>query len=1018
MIRILFSFKLLMLLANLGFAQSQIRVDELSTENGLPSNGIKGMQWDENTGFLWIATEAGIARYNGIDLKVFTKENTPNLSERMLFMVRNQSGKLFTADQWGYTFTISKNKLVFLGHLGKDDPLLFKLFLLSTTDRLLQERSIKSRRHYFVPYLKEAVINDTTVYLLAYSRLIKFTLNTERLVNIRGIEEPALQLFKIRNAVFIAGESRILYNVDTDLNRASRMKVKDANGKDFDLRPYLKFIFWQTGMDNPVIIIEDKAFLLLHHKDELRLEEIASEVPTNAYISVVQYSAKRKLLFIGTESKGIFVINEKRIRQIKRDDAGLKERNAYYGQVELNDGRILTNQGHIIGGKSTDPSELPISSFHISAIKTNDSLLWYSAQNPAKERTNLFQYNYSSGKVKVYDKYITSSHLSLVATGGNTYLAREDGIAVIKGDQFNYVYKFPGNIKQIIYTMLEFEKGKLLIATCNGLSLFNTANNKMDTIFQVKGFCVRSIWKFGDYVFFGTYGKGFYIMKDGKVKPMPLDKNKFLLYAHCFIADRMGYVWISTNRGLFKVMLKELVQAFEKDITQVYYHYYGKHDGMEMTEMNGGCTPCAIELKNKTLSFPTMDGLLWVDPEKAIPVLPDGDIFVDQIIVNGKAYNPDDEIFNMSLPASSDEISFELGFPAWANKENIYVDYQLNKGSNWKQVMIEKDATIQFNNLPSGKYTLTIRKLNGFGTGNYSYKVLNFEITTPWFGKWWFYLLAALALYAIFYGYFKYRTSQFIRAQKKLEQQVAEKTSELQEKNAVLEKTGNLKTRLISIISHDIVTPLKFLSVAAKNINEKRTQMPEELQKETLTEIANTSQELQMLSTNILNWIKYQNENRKIAMEFVNLHQMADSVCSVLNSFAKQKNLNLENNIDPTIEVFQYYDPLKILLYNLVSNALNFTERGSVFLESSESADAIFLMVKDDGKGMTAEQISNILSDDYIITSANVDNKKGNGLGYLIIKDLIKMINGRLSITSQKNQGTIVTVQVPRNKTS
>ena len=108
---------------------------------------------------------------------------------------------------------------------------------------------------------------------------------------------------------------------------------------------------------------------------------------------------------------------------------------------------------------------------------------------------------------------------------------------------------------------------------------------------------------------------------------MPLDKRRYLLYAHCFIPDDDGYCWISTNRGLFKAKVDELINAYEKNSSTVYYHYFGKNDGMDMIEMNGGCTPCALQLRNKTLSFPTMDGLLWVDPEKAKPILPDGEIF-------------------------------------------------------------------------------------------------------------------------------------------------------------------------------------------------------------------------------------------------------------------------------------------------------------------------------------------------------------------------------------------------------
>lgn len=65
--------------------------------------------------------------------------------------------------------------------------------------------------------------------------------------------------------------------------------------------------------------------------------------------------------------------------------------------------------------------------------------------------------------------------------------------------------------------------------------------------------------------------------------------------------------------------------------------------------------------------------------------------------------------------------------------------------------------------------------------------------------------------------------------------------------------------------------------------------MPEELQQETLQEITNTSQELQLLSTNILNWIKYQNENRRLAKETFNLQEMVNQILGILQSLARQK---------------------------------------------------------------------------------------------------------------------------------
>ena len=65
---------------------------------------------------------------------------------------------------------------------------------------------------------------------------------------------------------------------------------------------------------------------------------------------------------------------------------------------------------------------------------------------------------------------------------------------------------------------------------------------------------------------------------------------------------------------------------------------------------------------------------------------------------------------------------------------------------------------------------------------------------------------------------------------------------------------------------------------------------------------------------------------------------------------------------------------------------------------------------------MTPEQIQNIMADQFIVSSANIDKRKGNGLGYLIIKDLVKMMGATLRIESKKDSGTTVFVSFPVKK--
>jgi signal transduction histidine kinase len=165
-----------------------------------------------------------------------------------------------------------------------------------------------------------------------------------------------------------------------------------------------------------------------------------------------------------------------------------------------------------------------------------------------------------------------------------------------------------------------------------------------------------------------------------------------------------------------------------------------------------------------------------------------------------------------------------------------------------------------------------------------------------------------------------------------------------------------------------------------------------------------------MLSTNILNWIKYQNENRRMLKETFNLHEMVGQVLGILQSLARQKKLVIENRIDDKMEINQYYEPLKILIYNLLTNAIHFTDKGTIIVAAERADDQITISVKDEGIGMTAEQIQRLMADEVIITSANVDNKRGHGLGYLIIKDLLKTMDAKLYIESKNGFGTTVSV--------
>ena len=999
--------------------QKNFHASYYTTENGLPSNGIKGLQWDEQSGFLWIATEAGVSRFNGLAFTNFTMENTPFIeAERMLFMVKNNQGKIYASDQSGNILTINNNKLLLYQTSHTVEESFNKDFTICISDTFFNNRSTyKSIRPFSLLYDYNLPTSDTSVFIINASKIYVF-----RMGMIDAIAYPDSNLiarmgFKLNAKNFVLDENGLIRELNDDPAFNKNVQLLNADGSSFASLDKISRIYWTNGMENPILINKNRAWLLSLSENRIIATLLADEIPTDALIEYVQYSRQKKILFLGTDSKGIIVLSENRVDAMKNTGVGSNQRNAYYSQVELGNGNVLTNEGQVIGNNATSNGSLPIKGkFTYFVSSTSDSTIWYSQLNDKVGYSCLHGYNPQSAQTKVYPRIPGSEIIVKEITEGRKLLATEFGIGLFVNDSIQYLYKHPEiTYNSTSYKIEEIEPGIVLLATCTGILKFNINNHKMDTILNSVGSCIRSTWKYKDYIFFGTYGKGFLVWKNGILKSMPLDKRKYLLYAHCFIPDDDGYCWISTNRGLFKAKIDELINAYEKNSSTVYYHYFGKNDGMDMIEMNGGCTPCALQLKNKTLSFPTMDGLLWVDPEKAKPILPDGEIFIDEVTADSIEIRTE-QTSGFIMPAKTKEITIKFAFAAWCNKENIYLEYQLNDSISWKPVNADFDAVIRFNNLSAGDYVLRIRKLNGFGINNYSYKTIRFSIITPWYKMWWFNILIVFAAGGLVLLYVNFRTRQLKLNQLRLQEQVFAKTKELQHKNEVLEKNDSIKTRLISIISHDIVTPLKFLTAAGKNLIEKRNAMSEELQKETLAEMTNTSQELQMLSTNILNWIKYQNENRRLARENFNIYEMVEQVIGPLKSLARQKQLILKNMVPAEFTMYQYYEPLKILVYNLLTNAINFSETGEILIGAERENEFVKIWVKDQGVGMTTEQIQHVTADEIIITSANVDKRKGHGLGYLIIKDLLKMTGGTLQIQSEKGSGTTISITLSTNQ--
>ena len=206
-----------LLIANFfcGFVLSQtppkFHISYYNTENGLPSNGIKGLQWDEHSGFLWIATEAGISRFNGLDFTNFTLANTAFIaSERMLFVKKNNAGRIYAADQSGALFFIKDNKFLLYQRPGiaNNETTYDKRFTITVSDSFFTAKT-KYKGTQPITLLYDIILpeNDTSCFIIHNGRIFHNSISLEDVILYPDTSLIAKAGFNLQHKCFVLDQN-------------------------------------------------------------------------------------------------------------------------------------------------------------------------------------------------------------------------------------------------------------------------------------------------------------------------------------------------------------------------------------------------------------------------------------------------------------------------------------------------------------------------------------------------------------------------------------------------------------------------------------------------------------------------------------------------------------------------------------------------------------------------------------------------------------------------------------------
>ncbi len=479
---------------------------------------------------------------------------------------------------------------------------------------------------------------------------------------------------------------------------------------------------------------------------------------------------------------------------------------------------------------------------------------------------------------------------------------------------------------------------------------------------------------------------------------------------YSILEDEAGNLWLGTNNGL---------SCFSP--TRQTFTNYDASDGLQSNQFSISYGIGAhAKGRDGTLYFGGINGFNAFDPAKIQPNPYVPPVVITQFKLFDKLIPGNHEAKEIHLAYEENFFSFEFAALNFMNAQKNQYAYRLqNFDSDWVDSGTRRYAS--YTNLDPGRYVFQVKASNNDGLWNEQGTSMILVIHPPWWQTWWAYGLYALLGISILYGLVYYLVSrERLKNDLKLQRLESEKMHEIDQ----------MKSHFFANISHEFRTPLTLILGPLQNFLAHSS--AESQEKPVYQMMLRHAQRLLHLINQLLDLSKLEAGNLSLETKPGNLIAFLKGLMLSFTSLAERKHLQYHMQY-PTEHPVVYFDADKLekIIVNLLSNAFKFTpEAGSITVsvrllptdhsalpesvrKAGAAAKLLELKVQDSGQGIAQEEQEKIFDRFYQVEASRTREQEGTGIGLSLVKELVALHGGEITLESQEEKGSTFTVRLP-----